>query len=183
MKEGVSVQNRKPLDIKQLNLQPFTTMGPQGVLLVSGSDTQNANPMTISWGTFGIMWNKPVVMVMVRHTRHTWEYISKMPDFTLNWLDKSMSKALALCGRVSGRDMDKFTASGLHTESAAVVGSPIIAESILNLECRIIYHDMVKPDQFKDISLSNHYAANDYHGLFYGEVVAAAGIEKFILSQ
>jgi flavin reductase (DIM6/NTAB) family NADH-FMN oxidoreductase RutF len=175
------MQIRKPLDIKQLKLQPFTTMGSKGVLLVSGSDVENANPMTISWGMFGIMWYKPIVMVMVRPTRYTYEYISKMPDFTVNWLDKPLDKALALCGRVSGRDMDKFAASGLHTQPATVVNSPLIAESILTLECRTVYHDVVRPEHFNDISLDKNYAAKDYHSLFYGEVVAAAGTDSFIM--
>lgn len=38
---------KRAIDIRQLNLQPFTTFDPEGVLLVSG-EMGHANVMTIS---------------------------------------------------------------------------------------------------------------------------------------
>lgn len=166
------------IQIGQLNLQPFTTFDPEGILLVSG-DMSSANVMTISWGTFGIMWGRPVAMVMVRKTRHTWGFITQAPDFTVNWMDESWTDAVRLCGSASGREMDKFAAAGLTPSSARIVGSPVIGESALALECKILYRHDLEQSQFLDPALLKLYSAGDYHGLFFGEVVNAMGVEAF----
>lgn len=167
------------IDIAQLNLQPFTTFDPGGVLLVSGNGVADANVMTISWGMFGIMWGKPVMMVMVRPTRHTWGFITRVPDFTVNWMDESWTDAVALCGSASGRDTDKFAATGLTPAPARCIQSPVITESALVLECRTLYRTDLVPEQFLDASLLSMYPQQDYHGLFFGEIVSAMGVEAF----
>ncbi len=169
---------RQPIEINELALQPFTIYGSQGAILVSGPEVGQANPMTISWGMFGIMWGKPVAMVMVRPTRYTWDFITKAPDFTINWLPDDMTDALGICGSASGRDMDKWDAASITAAPATAVGSPLIAESHLVLECRTLYRTDVTPEQFLDQSLLKLYN-NDFHGLFFGEVVAAAGDGHF----
>jgi len=170
---------RQPIAVKDLVLQPFTAFDPEGVLLVCGKDAQHANPMTISWGAFGIMWGKPILMVMVRPSRHTFNLITKAPDFTVNWMGPEWSEALNVCGSASGRDMDKFSKTKLHPVKAAAVKSPVIDESILAVECRIAYRGDVDPKRFLDPSLLKCYDAKDYHGLFFGEVVAISGTSQF----
>ena len=171
--------DKQPIDPRQLKLQPFTTFDPEGVLLVSGAGAAQANVMTISWGMFGIMWGRPVMMVMVRPTRHTWDFITQAPDFTVNWLDDAWTDAVRLCGTKSGRDMDKFAATGLTPAPARSVESPVIAESALALECRTLYRHDLSPEAFLDPALQNMYPQNDYHGLFFGDIVAALGVEAF----
>ena len=169
------------ISVEDLVMQPFDCFGPQGALLVCGPDAVHANPMTIGWGTFGIMWSKPVVMVMVRPTRHTHSLIAQAHDFTVNWLPEKYAQALQVCGSVSGRDKDKFALAGLHPVKAALVQSPVVEESILSLEARIIYRSQTDPELFTDKALLSCYnaALKDYHGLFFGEVVAATGLKKF----
>ena len=41
------------------------------------------NTMTVAWGSFGVMWNKPMAMVVVRPTRYTYNFINNYPTFTL----------------------------------------------------------------------------------------------------
>jgi flavin reductase (DIM6/NTAB) family NADH-FMN oxidoreductase RutF len=173
------------ISVEDLVMQPFDCFGPQGALLVCGPDAVHANPMTIGWGTFGIMWSKPVVMVMVRPTRHTHSLIAQAHDFTVNWLPEKYAQALQVCGSVSGRDKDKFALAGLHPVKAALVQSPVVEESILSLEARIIYRSQTDPALCVDKAVLACYdpALKDYHGLFFGEVVAAAGIKKFCKSK
>lgn len=125
------------------------------------------------------MWGKPVMMVMVRPTRHTWGFITQAPDFTVNWMDGAWTDALRLCGSKSGRDLDKFAAAGLTASPASAVASPVINESVLTLECRILYRHDLSPAQFLDLTLADVYPAKDYHGLFFGEIIAATGVEAF----
>ena len=36
--------------------------------------------MTVSWGSMGMIWNKPFIQVVVRPQRHTFEFMEKYPD-------------------------------------------------------------------------------------------------------
>ena len=63
------------------------------------------NTMTIGWATFGFIWQKPVMMVAVRSSRHTFGIIEKARDFTVTIPSGDMSKALAFCGSQSRRDV------------------------------------------------------------------------------
>ena len=164
--------NKQPVAVDQLALQPFTTFDPNGILLVCAHEGR-ANPMTISWGTFGIMWGMPVVMVMVRFSRFTYQLIQHAPDFTVNWLPGELTGALNLCGSASGRDMDKFSAAGISTAPGINVQSPHIAESIMTLECTTQYRDILKPEQFVTADALKMYRDGDFHELFFGRVVAA----------
>lgn len=166
------------IPIAELGLQPFTNFDPLGALLVCGEGPADANPMTISWGTFGIMWGRPIMMVMVRPVRHTWTFINHLPDFTVNWFGEEWGEALRICGSTSGRDGDKFAATGLTPVASGSVQTPSIKQSILTLECRIIYRDVVKPELFIDPTLEKNYPQQDYHQLFYGEIVAATGVAQ-----
>lgn len=168
-----------PIPVPSLALQSFTAFDTDGILLVAGRGVDDANPMTISWGMFGIMWGRPVMMVMVRPTRHTWSFIAEGADFTANWLPADWREALRLCGSASGRDMDKFAASGLQPVASTQVQSPSLAESVLTLECRVLYRSQVEPASFVEPALQDNYPGRDYHGLFFGEIVAALGIDRF----
>ncbi|MGI6610296.1 MAG: flavin reductase family protein [Limnochordia bacterium] len=172
--------DRQAIELNRLDIRPFTAFDPDGLLLVVGPSVDEANVMTIGWGTFGIMWGKPVAMVMVRPTRYTWDFISKATDFTVNWLSDDQREVLQLCGNVSGRDTDKFAAAGLRPVKASSVVSPVLQESILSLECRMLYKDDLHPERFVVPSLQGHYGRRDYHGLFYGEVVVATGTSEFV---
>lgn len=168
-----------PIAINELLLQPFTAFGTEGILVVSGTDVTHANPMTISWGMFGIMWGRPIMMVMIRHSRHTWNFIANAVDFSVNWMPDDWTDAVRLCGQESGKNIDKFAATGMTPLKGAMIQAPVLAESALSLECKIVYHDDLHLDQFTDPAVLGMYADNDIHTLFFGEVVAAVGVKHF----
>ena len=82
----------------------------KGAFLTVEDNSGNLNTMTISWGTIGIMWRKPVFMAMVRKSRFTYKLIENAEDFTVSFpINGKLKDVLAICGTKSGRDMDKFT--------------------------------------------------------------------------
>jgi len=54
-----------------------------GALLVSLDEDGKANPMTIGWGTVGVIWTRKVFTVMVRPSRYTYGCIEATGDFTV----------------------------------------------------------------------------------------------------
>ena len=102
--------------------------------------------MTIGWGMIGVIWSRPVFTVLVRPSRHSYSRLEQISDFTVNVPSAELSAAVAQCGRVSGRDHDKFKDSHLTTIASREVRSPIIQECVVHYECRILHRNDLVPD-------------------------------------
>ena len=94
-------------------------------LEVSAGKEGNMNLMTISWGTIGELWGKPVFTVFVSTSRYTHKFMEENDYFTVTHFPAEMRKQLSYLGRVSGRDEDKVAGAGLTVEFTEL-GNPII---------------------------------------------------------
>lgn len=130
------------------------------------------NTMTIGWATFGIVWSKPIMMVAVRSSRHTFGIIDTAGDFTVTIPKENLDKAIAFCGSKSGRDVDKFKMCNLETENGRRTASPVIKTNGRHFECRIIYKSAMDPAHFDKDYDAAIYPKKDYHTLYFGEIVA-----------
>jgi flavin reductase (DIM6/NTAB) family NADH-FMN oxidoreductase RutF len=163
-----------------LRVRPFHLLDQEWALLVAGSE--RPNPMTVSWGGFGTLWNRPVVTVFVRPTRHTFGLMEDPPEFTLNFLPEPMRGALDYCGSRSGRDYDKWVEAGIAPEPSEAVTVPRVAGSELILECRTVYTFDLDPRRFLDPNIDDHYPRHDYHRAYIGEVLAAFASDRFLVT-
>lgn len=130
------------------------------------------NTMTIGWATFGFIWKKPIMMVAVRSSRHTFSIMEATEDFTVTVPLSDMAKEIAFCGSKSGRDVDKYKMCNLQIKSGIKVASPIIKTPGHHYECKIIYKSAMNPaylDKNYDTAL---YPLKDYHTLYFGEILA-----------
>ncbi|HBS87051.1 MAG: flavin reductase [Bacteroidetes bacterium GWF2_38_335] len=155
----------KPVDI---NESAVKLIGSDWMLITSG-DIENFNMMTAAWGGMGFLWKKPVVFIYVRPTRHTYGFLEKNDYFTISFFDEIYRSALNLCGTKSGRDINKKLESGLIPMTSE--HSVFFEEARLQMECRKIYADMVKPELFLDKSIDRNYPLKDYHKMYIGEIV------------
>lgn len=130
------------------------------------------NTMTIGWATFGFIWQKPVMMVAVRPTRHTFGIMEKAQDFTVTIPSGDLSKAIAFCGSKSGRDVDKIKMCNLETADGQTVASPIIKTPGMHYECKIIYTSAMNEAHLDKTIDESLYPRKDYHTLYFGEIVA-----------
>ncbi len=162
----------------ELSLKPFTVLDREWALLVAGRE--RPNPMTVSWGGFGTLWNRPVATVYVRPTRFTFSLLETWPEFTLNVLGARHRKALDLCGTRSGRDTDKWRETGLTQLAGETVGVPRVAEAELALECRVLATLDLDPARFLDPAIEKLYPRADYHRAFLGEVLATWAADRFL---
>lgn len=132
------------------------------------------NTMTIGWGSLGFMWGSPVLTVMVRQSRYTYELIEKNPCFTVSIpVNDGFAKALGLCGTKSGRDMDKFAAAELTAVPGQTVDVPVIKGCGLHLECKIVDKNTMQPAVFDEELAQKWYANNDWHTYYTGIITAA----------
>ncbi|MFH1809131.1 MAG: flavin reductase family protein [Pseudomonadota bacterium] len=159
------------IELVEFSLKPFQILDLDWALLVGG--TEHPNPMTVSWGGFGTLWNRPVVTVYVRPTRHTFSLLNETAAFTLNFLPERWRSAMDLCGSKSGRDVDKWQATGLHAQASEHIEVPRVAEASLVLECRTVARFDLAPEHFLDATLHKNYPQHDYHRAFVGQVLGA----------
>ncbi len=132
--------------------------------------TEEVNTMTIGWATIGFLWNKPIMMVAVRDSRHTYSLMEKSNDYTVSIPSTDMHDTVMFCGTKSGRDVNKFQACRLETSNARTVASPIIQIPGLHLECRIVYKTPMDATQLTP-DYESLYPKKDYHTLYFGEIL------------
>lgn len=143
-----------------------------GLLLTTTGKDGRVNVMTIGWGLVGVLWSEPVFMVAVRPSRHTFELIEETNEFTVNVPSDGMDETVAYCGKVSGRDHDKFKERKLTIKKGKNVTSPIISECMVHFECKVIGKTKVVPKLLSAEVKENSYPEGDYHTLYYGRLVS-----------
>ncbi|MBU1002234.1 MAG: flavin reductase family protein [Proteobacteria bacterium] len=95
-----------------------------------------ANVMTAAWG--GIVSSlPPSIGVSLRENRHSYQSILAKGGFTISVPGAKHAREADYFGLVSGRDRDKFAASGLTPQRAEFVDAPYVAEFPMIIECRL----------------------------------------------
>lgn len=157
------------IDPKSLTLAPFRAIDEQWMLITAGT-AEHCNTMTASWGGLGTLWNLPMATCYIRPQRYTRQFVDECEYFTLSFLPEEYRKALSLCGRESGRDMDKVKACGF-TVARAACGAPYFEQAELVLVCRKRYVQALDGSAVPEDVKKRCYPAEDYHIMYFGEVV------------
>ncbi|MDO5303302.1 MAG: flavin reductase family protein [Clostridia bacterium] len=118
-------------------MKPGTMLNPVPAVMVTCGSGEEANIITIAW-TGIINSNPPITYVSVRKSRHSHKLISESGEFVINLTTEELAKATDYCGVKSGRDVNKIKDTGLTFEPAKEVSCPMITESPVNLECKVI---------------------------------------------
>ena len=97
---------------------------------------ERPNIITAAWA--GTICSDPVMLsVSIRKERYSHAIIQETGEFVVNLVTKELAYATDFCGVRSGRDVDKFREMNLTELAMEHVAAPGIAESPLNLECRV----------------------------------------------
>lgn len=135
---------------------------PVPAAMVSVADKEgNANIITVAW-TGTVCTNPPMLTISVRPERHSYHMIRETGEFVVNLTTEELAFATDYCGVKSGRDIDKWKDMGLTQEPASKVSVPLIKESPVNLECKVVRVD----------ELGSHH-------MFLAEVVAVDVDEQY----
>jgi len=161
----------KPTDITDNFIE---VIGKEWMLITAGNENK-FNMMTASWGMAGFLWNKPVVFVFVRPERYTFEFMEESELFTLSFMGEEHKGVHKICGSKSGRDIDKVKATGLEPITSEN-GSILFKQSRLSLECKKLYTDMIKEENFLDNELFKKWYGSVHgnpHKIYVAEIVNA----------
>jgi flavin reductase (DIM6/NTAB) family NADH-FMN oxidoreductase RutF len=114
---------------------PWTALFPCPVVLVTCADSEGKpNIITLAWA--GVVYSDPPILgIGIRPHRHSYGLIKNSGEFVVNIPTEGILEEADLCGMVSGRDVDKFSETGLTPEPAEKVKPPLIRECPVNIEC------------------------------------------------
>lgn len=150
----------------KMSFKPGTMLYPLPVVMVSCGDVpENYTIVTVAW-TGTICSNPPMCYVSLRKDRHSYDLIKKNMEFVINLSTEPLLNAVDWCGVKSGRDVNKFKEMHLTPEPATMLKAPMIAESPLNIECKVV--------EIKELGS---------HDMFIAEVVAVNGDVRFFDSS
>ena len=143
--------------------KPGNMLYPLPVVLVSVADTEGKqNVFTVAW-TGTICSDPPMVSISVRPERYSYDMINETGEFVINLTTEALAYATDYCGVKSGRNVDKFKEMKLTPLPAEKVKAPLIAESPVNIECKVV--------ERKDLGV---------HHMFLAEVVAVHADEAYM---
>ncbi|MCK8518244.1 flavin reductase family protein [Methanoculleus sp. 7T] len=122
----------------KISIGPRTLLYPHPDLII-GTYGPDGRPdaMAAAWG--GICSSRPpAVAVSVQKVRQTYENLMREREFTISIPSVDYVKEADYFGIVSGRDTDKFAATGLSPVKAEQVNAPYVGEFPVVLECRLL---------------------------------------------
>jgi flavin reductase (DIM6/NTAB) family NADH-FMN oxidoreductase RutF len=123
---------------KKISLGANTFVPITPVWIVGTYDHEGKpNVMTAAWG--GICCSKPpCVYVSLRKATYTYGNLMERKAFTISFPSQDYVKEADYFGIVSGRDIDKFTATNLTPMKSDLVDAPYVNEFPMILECKVI---------------------------------------------
>ncbi len=164
------MSNFKTITPNDITDNAFKLIGKDWALVTAGSK-DSFNTMTVSWGSVGIMWNKPVAFTFIRPQRYTFGFLEKNGMFTMSFFDEEFRKALQICGTKSGRDIDKVKETGL-TPAFTGDGVPYFEEARLVLVCKKLYAQDLNEDSIIEEAVKSNYSGDNYHRMYISEIVS-----------
>ena len=142
-------------------------------MLISAGNKDKYNMMTASWGFAGVMWGSPTAIAAVRPQRYTMEFMKSKDYFTLSFFGDD-KKIHAVCGKESGRNVNKTEKTGLTPLFDNDTEAPYFNEARLVLICKKVYAQDLDKNSFIDTDIVDKiYPANDFHTMFYGKIIKA----------
>ncbi len=166
----MSFEKITPVDI---NENCFKLIGSDWMLITASKKDETGNnkvnTMTASWGGMGIMWGQPVAYVVIRESRYTKEFVDANTSFSLTFFDGKYKDKLGYLGKISGRDEDKISNSGLTLDY--LNETPYFSEGSLVLRCEKMYVSPMNSSEFLDSTIIDKwYGGEDYHTLYIAKI-------------
>ncbi len=124
--------------MSKISFKPGNMLYPVPVVMVScARKGEKPNIITVAWA--GTVCSSPAMLsIAVRKERYSHAIISETKEFVVNLVTKKLTFATDYCGVKSGRDVDKFKEMHLTPQESQNVSAPGIAESPVNIECRVV---------------------------------------------
>ena len=157
----------KEVNIRDIDKSAVKMISDEWALVTASADGA-VNSMTVSWGGIGEIWGKDAVFIFIRPQRYTYELLEKTDVFSMSFFGGEYKKELAYFGRNSGRDGNKYEATGLTKIN--LDGVECVEQAKINLVLKKLAFQDIDPKGFIDESIEGNYNG-DYHRVYIAEIV------------
>lgn len=148
--------------MSRISFKPGTFLYPLPAVMITSGDMENSNILTVAWT--GIVASDPATTyVSIRKERHSYDIIKANKEFCINLTTEDLVYATDYVGVKSGKNIDKFKELNLTKEKSTIVKCPMIKESPVCIECKVI--------EIKEMGS---------HDMFLAEIVAVNVDEKYM---
>jgi len=112
------------------------------VLVTTRSRKGRTNVMAVGW-VASASEEPPMFVLGIDSGAFTYRLIRETREFVVAFPNEQMGPQVLYAGSRHGHKLDKFAGSGLITQTAAVVKAPLIADAVVNFECKLVR--IIKP--------------------------------------
>jgi len=150
---------------KVLAKEAFDKFKPESCVFVISVDKNNKPSGMIAGWNMKCSAEPPLFAVSLSKGGYTHQLIQESREFVIAVPNKELEKELNFFGSHHGNEVDKFKESGIETEKAKFIKSPLIKKATVNFECQLE----------KELDSGDHL-------IFIGKILAAyINLEKKVL--
>ena len=107
-------------------------------LITSKKEDGTTNIMALSWWTYCANKPVPTIAICLSSRGFSGQLIQKTGEFGLSLPDESIAQAAMMCGRCSGRDVNKPEEFGIELMDSVTMKTKLIAKSQAAMECKVV---------------------------------------------
>jgi flavin reductase (DIM6/NTAB) family NADH-FMN oxidoreductase RutF len=107
------------------------------VLAVTINSKGKPNIIGLGWWSY-VSWNPKMLVISVGKERYSHECLEYCNEFVLCFPSAEQKDGAWLCGKKSGREIDKFKVTGFKSIPSKIVKPPIIEGSTVAYECKVL---------------------------------------------
>jgi len=145
--------------------KPFAMRIP--ALVVSRGKQGQINFLTAMWFTPTGFEPSRMIVAILKET-YSYGLICETGEFVMSAPTQQMMDVVVFAGRISGRDVDKWHATGLTPVKPSKVSVPLIGEAIGNVEYRVV--NRIPFDAETDLFVGEVLAVHVRKGAMEGEL-------------
>ena len=109
----------------------------KAALVVTKKPDDSYNMITVEW-FMRTSITPHQIAISIGHTRYSYDCLEDYPYFNIALPSEELKDALRICGSNSGRDMDKFLATGMQWFAGKLKKMPILKGAIACFECEVV---------------------------------------------
>lgn len=107
-------------------------------------------------------YNPFMLGIGISHNRYSYQLIKEEREFVVNIPTSEHLEQVKLCGRLSGRSVDKFDATGFTKVAGRKMKSAMIEECPVSMECKVIQEMKLEERTWFIGDVLAVYAEDDY---------------------
>lgn len=133
-------------DLSAVDRQQYlqASIAPRPICFASTIDAAG-RPNLSPFSFFNLFSTTPPILIFspsrrVRDntTKHSWENVQQIPEVVINIVDHSMVQQVSLASCDFAKEVNEFVKAGFTEEPATLVRPPMVKESKVKIECRVI---------------------------------------------